>query len=85
MSLNPIHGEMYLIQLNVIKFVSDFQQVSDLFVGDKSWYTVYLKQVDRNLQLTVSGNDNAISNTSTILLTNDAIGFFWVLLIYIHQ
>lgn len=49
------------------------QMTVDLFVSDKSWYTVYLKQNDRNLELTVSGNDNAISNTSTILLTNDAI------------
>ena len=48
------------------------QQITvDLFVGDKSWYTVYLKQVHRTLKLTVSGNDNAISNTST--MTNDAI------------
>jgi len=27
-SLNPAHGEMYLIQLYVIKFVSDLWQVS---------------------------------------------------------
>jgi hypothetical protein len=29
------------------------QQITvDLFVSNKSWYTVYLKQVDRNLELT---------------------------------
>ena len=28
-SLNPAHGEVYTIQLYVIKFVSDMQQVSD--------------------------------------------------------
>jgi hypothetical protein len=28
-SLNSAHGEVYLIQLYVIKFVSDLQQVSD--------------------------------------------------------
>ena len=27
MSLNPVHGEVYLIQHYVIKFVSDFRQV----------------------------------------------------------
>ena len=26
-SLNPVHGEVYSIQLNVIKFVSDLRQI----------------------------------------------------------
>jgi hypothetical protein len=29
MSSNPVHGEVYLIQHYVIKFVSDLRQVSD--------------------------------------------------------
>jgi hypothetical protein len=29
LSLNPIHGEVYLIQHYVITFVSDLRQVSD--------------------------------------------------------
>jgi len=31
-SLNPVHGEVYLIQHYVIKFVSDFRQVGFLRV-----------------------------------------------------
>ena len=30
-SLNPAHGESYLTQLYVIKFVSDLQQLCDFF------------------------------------------------------
>ena len=30
-SSNPIHGEVYSIQHNVIKFVSDLRQVGDFY------------------------------------------------------
>ena len=32
-SLNPVHGEVYLIQHYVIKFVSDLRQVGGFFLG----------------------------------------------------
>jgi hypothetical protein len=34
-SLNPVHGEMYSIQHYVIKFVSDFRQVSSTNKTDR--------------------------------------------------
>jgi hypothetical protein len=35
-SLNPAHGEVYSIQLNVIKFVIDLQQVG-VFLHQYNW------------------------------------------------
>ena len=32
-SSNPVHGEVYLIQHYVIKFVSDMRQVGEFFPG----------------------------------------------------
>ena len=33
MILNPAHGEVYSIQLYVVKFVSDWWEVWELFLG----------------------------------------------------
>jgi hypothetical protein len=38
-SSNPVHGEVYLIQHYVIKFVSDLRQVSGFFLGTPVSFT----------------------------------------------
>jgi hypothetical protein len=52
-SLNPAHGEVYLIQLYVMKFISDLLQVSDFL--QVLWFPPPIK-------LTAMKNWNIVEN-----------------------
>jgi len=71
MSLNPIHGEVYLIQHYVIKFVSDLRQV-----GGFLWFNYSTNKTDHHditeilLKVTLNTINQKLERNTEILNKN---------------
>jgi hypothetical protein len=69
-SSNSVHGEVYSIQLDVIKFVSDLRQVGGFFPGTPVSFTNKTDRHDINEILLKVALNTINLNPASLLFTN---------------